>query len=50
MRNDFPQAFRDLMDSLMSEAKVESSGDISRVWKAALIAESRRIQRAPMHE
>jgi len=46
MRNDFPQAFRALVDSLMAETKVEIAGDISRTWKAALISETRRIDRA----
>lgn len=50
MRNDFPQPFRDLVDSLMTEAKVESTGDISRIWKAALISETRRINSATKHE
>jgi hypothetical protein len=49
MRNDFPQAFRVFVDSLMAEAKVENT-DISRIWKVALATETRRINRATTHD
>lgn len=46
VRNDFAKDFRDFIDSLMAETKVEIFGDISRAWKAAVIMETRRFSRA----
>jgi hypothetical protein len=46
VRNDFAKDFRELIDALMAETKVEIFGDISRTWKAAVIMESRRAGRA----
>ena len=46
VRTDFAKDFRDLIDLLMAETKVEIFGDISRTWKAAVIMETRRFGRA----